>query len=87
MPYINHGCAIDLNNNLKSPQTPGELNYLMTQLAIHYVEDHGLSYTTINDIMGVFSCAQAEFYRRVAVPYETNKIIENGDVYPSQMTK
>jgi len=31
----------------------------------------------------LLSCAAAEFYRRVAVPYENVKIAQNGDVYAS----
>jgi hypothetical protein len=41
----------------------------------------GLSYQTINDIVGALEGAKLEFYRRVAVPYEDKKIIENGDVF------
>lgn len=81
MPYINNSDRIDLNGG-RTPQTVGELNYTLTQDVLAYLEDKGLSYRTINDIMGAFSSAQAEFYRRVAVPYENNKNIENGDVYP-----
>jgi hypothetical protein len=63
-------------------KSSGELNYAITRVALAYLADHGLSYSTINDIMGAFSGAQAEFYRRVAVPYENKKIAANGDVYP-----
>lgn len=60
--------------------TEGQLNYLMTRLAKAYVERCGTNYKTINAVMGVFSSAQAEFYRRVAVPYEMDKQATNGDV-------
>jgi hypothetical protein len=63
------------------PKTVGELNYQITLLLDEYVSEAGLSYQTINDVSGVMTCANAEFYRRVAVPYETRKIEENGDVY------
>jgi hypothetical protein len=59
----------------------GELNYAFTELAKLYMNQHGLSYQTINDIVGALEGAKAEFYRRVAVPYEDKKIEENGDVY------
>jgi hypothetical protein len=59
----------------------GELNYKFTQLIVNYAIDHGLSYETINDIVGALEGAKAEFYRRVVVPYEDKKITENGDVY------
>lgn len=62
-------------------ETAGELNYLITQLLRRYINDHGLRYEHINAAMGACSCAAQEFYRRVAVPYEDNKIAENGDVY------
>jgi len=62
-------------------QTPGELNYLITILAQSYLAKHGTSYETINAIVGALECAKAEFYRRVATPYEERKIAENGNVY------
>jgi len=64
-----------------SIESPGELNYLITTLALRYVEQHGTSYATINAIVGALECAKQEFYRRVAAPYEEKKIAENGDVF------
>ncbi len=63
------------------PTTAGELNYLITILCIAYKNNQGLSYKTINDIVGALEGAKLEFYRRVAIPYENIKISENGDVY------
>jgi len=60
----------------------GELNFIFTCAALGYLERHGLSYQTINDIRGALSGAQAEFERRVAYPYEDAKKEINGDVYP-----
>jgi len=59
----------------------GELNYLITSLAKFYLERHGVSYSIINDIVGILECAKQEFYRRVAAPYEDKKIKLNKDVY------
>lgn len=59
----------------------GELNYLMTRLAQMYIARHGKSYNTISDVVKAFECAKLEFYRRVAAPYEDEKIKQNGDVY------
>lgn len=61
---------------------PGELNYAITKLCVAYLESHTLSYQTINDILGALEGAKAEFYRRVAAPYEDTKIQTNGDIYP-----
>ena len=61
--------------------TPGTLNYLITEICKNYLDAKGLSYATINDIVGALEGAKLEFYRRVAGPYENGKISENGDVY------
>lgn len=61
--------------------TPGELNYELTWKLTKYIEFNGLSYQTINDIIGALESAKLEFYRRVVAPYEDTKINENGDVY------
>lgn len=81
MPYLADINKIDLDSG-RRPNHPGELNYTLTKVALQYVEDCGLSYKTINDILGAFDGASKEFYRRVAAPYEDKKIAENGDVYP-----
>lgn len=119
------------------PETVGDLNFLLTERCVAYLEHNGLRYTTINmligqlesalrifrsgrierhdskdalhfatilqnfdmlhsahdnvaelmdAITGVVRCCQMELYRRVAVPYEEKKIVENGDVYPLKYT-
>jgi len=62
-------------------QDVGELNFQISRLLDDYVVRKGKRYENINAVMGVMSSAQAEFYRRVAAPYEDTKIRENGDVY------
>lgn len=81
MPYVKQDTR-DLLDHGYPPQTPGELNYNVTRLVVNYVNNHGLSYATINEIVGALEGAKLEFYRRVAAPYEDTKITENGDVYP-----
>jgi len=61
--------------------TPGELNYLISKICLTYVTRKGLSYTFLNDIMGVLSSCSKEFYRRVVAPYENEKVIQNGDCF------
>ena len=79
MPYITEDRRGEVKNGCK---TPGELNYCLTLLCIDYANRHGHCYTTYNEIIGALECAKMEFYRRLAVPYEDQKIEENGDVYP-----
>ena len=59
----------------------GEFNYIVTTLCNIYLKTHSESYYTLNEIMGILECAKQEFYRRAVVPYENDKIKENGDVY------
>ena len=141
MPYITNGRKIELRDGAKL-ETPGDLNYVLTTVAIRYIKSQGLRYEHINEVVetfelvlaatqiplqfratpgitrrletpynvfeleeligvlveefrkqgnsqgfrGALRCAQMEFYRRVAAPYEDKKIQENGDVYPDDLT-
>lgn len=79
MPYISQARREDLQ--VEHVKTPGELTYDFTLLIMKYVDNQKLSYQTINDIVGALEGAKLEFCRRVVVPYEDAKILENGDVY------
>lgn len=79
MPYIGRESR-DLLSRGCDAITAGELNYQFTVLARRYLKNSAGTYKTINEIMGAFECAKLEFYRRVAVPYEEQKIKENGDL-------
>ena len=79
MPYI---AAYNRQKLTEGPAvTPGELNYQFTMLISEYMLTQGLTYQSINDIVGALEGAKLEFYRRVVVPYEDAKILENGDLY------
>jgi len=84
MPYIKQEKrpAIDEHINFLEHLIPtdGDLNYVITKLCLAYVEQHGKSYHTLNDITGALECAKLEFNRRLIGPYEDSKIKENGDV-------
>ena len=80
MPYITRAQR-DLLATGIPPSHPGELNYAITKILVQYIDNHGLSYHVINDILGALEGAKLEFYRRVAVPYENSKLAINGDVY------
>lgn len=82
MPYINSSRREEICPRVNSIiDNPGELNYAITMLVKYYLANHGLSYQTINDIGFALEGAKLEFYRRVAAPYEDEKIQQNGDVY------
>lgn len=81
MPYIKADRKLAFHTAGPVPETPGELNYLITMLLKDYVERHDISYKVLNDVLGALTGAQLEFYRRVVTPYEEQKMYENGDVY------
>lgn len=88
MPYIDkpgreifEPALAELRKVAPWPDNAGELNYLFTQIARIYLDNHGLRYQRINDIVGALEGAKLELYRRVAASYEDGKIKENGDVY------
>ncbi len=85
MPYLSEADKAALEAR-ESFEKAGELNYVITTFCIDYIQSKGLSYATINDIVGALESAKLEFYRRVAVPYEEQKKFENGDVYGFEQT-
>lgn len=85
MPYIKKNERESLTPKAhETPNSPGGLNFQFTELVKQYMDIKGLSYQTINDVVGALEGAKLEFYRRVAVPYENQKIHDNGDVYNNE---
>ena len=80
MPYISTEDRNDLDNRAM-PETAGELNYMISALLDDYLVEKGKNYANINEVIGMLECAKLELYRRVAAPYEDEKIDQNGDVY------
>ena len=78
MPYVK-------DRTIARPETPGELNYFLTTEAARYLERRGLSYATLNEVVGALECCKLEMYRRVFAPYEDKKMLENGDAYPASV--
>lgn len=81
MPYIPQARRKGLQRLTMPAESVGELNFQITKLVDRYLLKNGLSYTNINAAIGVMECAKLELYRRVAEPYEDQKIVENGEVY------
>lgn len=85
MPYIAQGdkdkwSEEDIANVASKIEHCGELNYILTLMVHNYIKRKGLRYQHINDVIGALEGAKTEFYRRVAAPYEDQKISDNGDV-------
>jgi len=87
MPYIKPekrekyeeiiGKLVGILKSLSPEEVDGELNYVITKIL---KEVYPLRYYHINKVIGVLECIKQEYYRRVAAPYEDQKIKENGDV-------
>lgn len=81
MPYIDAEARKRMDCG-EAPQTPGELNYLISCQVDRYLQGKGgIRYANINEAIGVLECAKLEYYRRIAAPYEDRKCEESGDVY------
>lgn len=81
MPYIKRWDRERLKSPEEKINTPGEMNYIITNEILNYIGRHGKSYETINAVIGVLEAAKLELYRRYVAPYEDTKCVENGDVY------
>lgn len=81
MPYIPYDIRAKLDDGSQSPATPGELNYLLTQIVLDYLP--GMPrYEDYNAVLGVLAAMQHEIYRRMVAPYEDIKRAENGEIFP-----
>ncbi len=91
MPYISQEKRMLLEHPLASlaagviveeqKNQAGVLNYCISALLNEVLKTNGISYRNINELIGVLECAKLELYRRIATPYEDEKIQSNGDVY------
>ena len=83
MPYIVDRRRKDIyEKGIKLVGTSGELNFWITTNCLDYLDQGGsVTYGAINEVIGVLECVKLEMYRRLAAPYEDEKIKENGDVY------
>lgn len=81
MPYIDRNARAEIDAGQSSPLNPGELNYALSTVVAAYLDLHGMSYGTANDIVGALEGAKAEFQRRFVGPYEDVKRVYHGDVY------
>ena len=80
MPYLSQEDRKALARG-SDPVTVGQLNYVISRRCDDFIMAVGLSYDTINEVIGVLACVQQELYRRVAAPYEDQKMQDNGDVF------
>ena len=80
MPYVNPKIRKKLEQQETPANTPGCLNYQITKLIHNHIEEFGLNYRMINEVIGVLECAKLELYRMIAAPYENQKMLQNGRI-------
>jgi hypothetical protein len=56
----------------------GDINYCFSRIVSNLMKD--VSYSKIVMITGILENVKEEFYRRIAVDYENEKILENEDI-------
>ena len=81
LPYLKPEDRAPIYHRERDVKTPGELNYFITEALVDYWAESAMNYQVINDILGAVEGAKAEFYRRIAVPFEELKRSQHGDVY------
>ncbi len=95
MPYIERGDKLVYTDALAEIQDAfasvgagdGDLNYMLTQVAIAWMMYHKppYNYSLRGRVLLAFEAAKLEYYRRVMAPYEDAKIVANGDVFPEEV--
>lgn len=79
MPYVEKVERVTLEMTHQA-ESAGELNYLLSLNMLDYLDRHGLSYSTLNTIVGAIESAKDEFQQRVVRPYEAKALERNGDL-------
>ena len=77
MPYIKKEDRPQFDEILKELpvlNNAGELNYVITKIAVKYLKHHGKSYENCSNVTKAFDNAKDEFVRRILSPYEDEKI-------------
>ena len=73
--------AISSDNEISDEELlfiAGEINFCFSTILAKLMGKP--SYSKIAIITGILENVKQEFYRRVSVPYEENKILQNGDI-------
>jgi len=91
MPYIPTERRDEIDNELTQqgagwqPSNAGDLNWLVTTFIDNMLNEKGIRYAHINEMIGALECCKLELYRRIASPYEDQVKEKNGDAYYSQL--
>ena len=92
MPYIKKQLRKKYDKVLKDIDSiyidnAGELNYLITNICLIYLIEHGISYGNLNTVEGVLSKVKNEINFRLSNYYEKKRIavINSGIIFYSSL--
>lgn len=86
MPYIKDERRQRYNAQIRCLQSSldgapgGDLNYVISRLAIRESQSGRVRYSDIQEAIGVLECAKLELYRRLGTSVEDRAIESNGDL-------
>jgi hypothetical protein len=83
MPYINdeeRRTELVGTSVVAIPKDVCELNFVLTTGVLNYLKSQGLSYTSLNGVMGVLDCMKFEIFGRLLSHIETMALVQNGDL-------
>ena len=76
-PHDGRGILVEM-----TPAGVTRVDAAITRLVDAYlVRRGGVRYAHLNEVVGALECAKLELYRRLAAPYEDDKLRATGDVY------
>lgn len=82
MPYIPVSRARLITGDTALISNKGELNYMFTLYMIRYLNDKGLNYQNISDVIAAAQDAADEMKRRVLSKYENKKLSDTDNIDP-----
>lgn len=88
MPYIPKDRAFEIIAGLRSTGelpddvAPGDLTWLLSEMAARYIEKRGISYRVLNDVTGALENTKAEVREHVTEPYEAEKRADQANANP-----
>ena len=77
MPYIKEHKRTWSRVMCSAVHEPGSIAWLLYSYFLQKVEP---SFANYSQFVGELECVKDEIYRRIIVPYENEKIKENGDI-------
>lgn len=80
MPYLTPERRAELDEGF-TPHSTGDLTYVLTREADRFLCSREERFDAYAQVLAALEATKLELYRRRIVPYEEQKLAENGDVY------